>query len=106
MEHTAKPRILIFDLDGTLAESKQPVMQDMGLSLEKLLAHMPVAVMTGAGLPQLEQQFLPSMPATANLSNLYLFPDNAAQCFVYKDNAWQSQYDLAFAPEERIKVMR
>ena len=101
-----KPKLVAFDLDGTLAESKQRVSSDMGELLSQLLKKMPVAVMSGAGFPQFERQFFPAFPADADFTNLYLFPDNAAQCFVYREGSWKPQYDNAFTPAEREHVLK
>ncbi len=100
------PRLLAFDLDGTLAESKQRVSFDMGEAITKLLARMPVAIMSGAGWPQFEKQFFPALPLDANFANLYIFPDNAAQCFVYRNGAWKPQYDNAFTETERARILK
>jgi HAD superfamily hydrolase (TIGR01484 family) len=99
------PKLVAFDLDGTLAESKQPVTPEMGALLAKLLQKMPVAVMSGAGFPQFEKQFLPAIPGDANVANLYIFPDSAAQCWQYKNNAWQTVYNKAFTREEKERIM-
>ena len=101
-----RPKLVAFDLDGTLAESKQRVSSDMGELLSQLLKKMPVAVMSGAGFPQFERQFFPAFPADADFKNLYLFPDNAAQCFVYRAGVWKPQYDNAFTPAEREHVLK
>ena len=103
---TFVPRAMAFDLDGTLAESKQHMSADMGILLCKLLSHVPVAVTSGAGFPQFERQFFPALPQEANLERLYIFPDNAAQCFVHRMGDWHAQYDQAFSPNEKEHIMR
>jgi phosphomannomutase len=95
-----KPKLMAFDLDGTLAESKQPLTAQMASTLARLTQTMPMAVMSGAAFTQFEKQFLTALPADTNLSNLYIFPTNAAQCYVYKSGAWSAIYDFAFTPEE------
>ncbi len=104
MEH--HPHLIAFDLDGTLAESKQRMSSEMGELLSRLLSKMPVAVMSGAGWPQFERQFFPALPQDAQFKNLFIFPDNAAQCFVYRNGAWKPQYDNAFTPSEREHVLK
>lgn len=99
------PRVAVFDLDGTLAESKQRMSAEMGELLAQLLRHMPVAVMSGAGLPQFERQLLSSLPPESRLERLYLFPDNAAQCYVYRSGAWKVQYNNALTPQERDCIL-
>jgi phosphomannomutase len=100
------PQLIAFDLDGTLAESKQRMSSGMGELLSQLLKKMPVAVMSGAGWPQFERQFFPALLPDTNLKNLYVFPDNAAQCFVYRDGSWKPQYDNAFTPAEREHILK
>lgn len=99
------PKLVAFDLDGTLAESKQRMPAEMGELLAELLKKMPVAIMSGAGFPQFEKQFFPALPAETNLKNLYIFPDNAAQCYVWRDG-WKPQYDHAFSPAEKEHIMQ
>jgi phosphomannomutase len=101
-----KPKLVIFDLDGTLAESRQPVSAETGELLAELLIHMPVAIMSGATLNQFELQVLPALPDNAHFDRLYLFPTNAAQCFTYKAGAWQSRYDRSFNPFERGRILQ
>lgn len=99
------PKVIIFDLDSTLAESKQPLTREMGEILKNLLDKIPVAVMSGADLPQFESQFLLYLPSASNLSNLFLFPTSAAQCLEYKGGAWQSAYDYLFTDNEKEKII-
>lgn len=100
------PKLMAFDLDGTLAESKQPLDSGIGALLGQLLERMPVAIMSGAGFPQFEIQVLPSMPETVHLDRLYIFPANAAQCFTRKDGVWQTTYDRSFNVFERARIMQ
>jgi len=97
---------MAFDLDGTLAESKQRLSADMGELLGQLMHKMPVAVMSGASFKQFETQFLPALPSDANLHNLYLFPTSGAECFVYAQNKWQPKYDMAFSQAERQVILQ
>lgn len=101
-----KPKLMAFDLDDTLAESKQPLTDQMGTLLGKLLAKMPVAVLSGGAHTQFAKQLLPAIPPGSKLDNLYLFPTSAAQCFVHKDGGWKPHYDFTFLPHEREKIMQ
>lgn len=98
------PKLMVFDLDGTLAESKQRVSAEMGEALSELLKKMPVAVMSGAGWSQFEKQFFPALPLGTNLDNLYIFPTNAAQCYVHRAGEWKPQYDHSFSDAERAQI--
>lgn len=99
-----KPKLVVFDLDGTLAESKQRVTAEMGNLLGELIKKMPVAIMSGAAFHQFENQVLPALPADTKLENLYLFPTNSAQC--YRHNAdWEIIYDESFTSLERERIL-
>lgn len=98
------PKLVAFDLDGTLAESKQRVSAEMGELLSQLLKKTPVAVMSGASFAQFEIQFFPAVPPETNFSHLYLFPVNAAQCFVNVNGKWLPEYDHAFSQTEREHI--
>ncbi|WP_218014888.1 MULTISPECIES: hypothetical protein [Acetobacterales] len=44
--------LTVFDLDGTLGESEQPVSAEMAATLASLLAEIDVAVISGGNWPQ------------------------------------------------------
>ncbi len=55
--------LVVFDLDGTLAESKSALDAEMGSLLEELLDVVKVAVISGGDWPQFESQLLRGLPA-------------------------------------------
>ncbi|RZM06854.1 MAG: HAD family hydrolase, partial [Sphingomonas sp.] len=55
-------QLVAFDLDGTLAESKQPLKDDMGTALADLLAVANVAVISGGDWPQFDKQVASRLP--------------------------------------------
>ena len=99
------PKAVAFDLDGTLAESKSSMTPEMGALLTRLCEKMPVAIMSGAGLSQFQKQLLSGLPAHAPLHHLFLFPTNAAQCYVHEHDEWRAVYNLPFTSEESAKIM-
>lgn len=101
-----KPKLLACDLDGTLAESKQPVSAQMGELLGELLAILPIAVISGAGFTQYETQLLPAFPENAHFEKLFLFPTNAAECYRYKNNKWHTYYSHVLNSFERGRIMQ
>ena len=58
-------KLVIFDLDGTLAESKQPITSEMAHLLARLLEHKKVAVISGGALPQFLSQIVAQLPRDA-----------------------------------------
>jgi phosphomannomutase len=54
--------LIIFDLDGTLAESKLPLDAEMAALLARLLEVVKVAVISGGAWAQYEKQVLSHLP--------------------------------------------
>jgi HAD superfamily hydrolase (TIGR01484 family) len=98
------PRLVAFDLDGTLAASKQPIEPSMAALLARLLAATNVAVTSGGKFEQLRAQVADQLPADANLASLFILPTSGAALFKYQHNAWQKEYEEALTPEETAAI--
>lgn len=98
-------RAVAFDLDGTLAASKQPLTSDMALLIAKLYAQMPVAIMSGDSWVHFEEKVLDKLPIDTKLEQLYLFPTNAGYCYIYEHNAWHATYAHDFSSHEREEIL-
>src|SRR3989344_1949849 len=96
------PKVAIFDLDETLAESFQPPTASMMERFRRLMDILPVAIMTGAGFSRIEQHILAQLPQSSK--RLFIFPNSGTQCFVFKDGAWQKEYDQSLSPDERARI--
>lgn len=96
---------VLFDLDDTLADSKQKITEEMSEAFSKLLAVVPVAIVTGGMFSQIEKQVINFLPSDANFSNLFIFPQNAAECILWKDNKFQTEYSYYFKEEESKKII-
>ncbi len=93
-------KLIIFDLDGTLAESKQTLTSEMAILVAKLLEHMPVAVISGGALPQFLKQVVSQLPSSANLANLYLLPTSGAALYEFRNDAWNKVYEERISEKE------
>jgi hypothetical protein len=58
----AMKKLIVFDLDGTLAESKTSLDTEMSLLLHDLLGIVKVAVISGGDWPQFKKQVLSNLP--------------------------------------------
>jgi hypothetical protein len=67
-------KLLVFDLAGTLAESKSALDAGMAALLKNLLGIVRVAVIPEGDWPQFEEQLLSHLPMNELLVNLYLLP--------------------------------
>jgi phosphomannomutase len=94
------PKAIIFDLDGTLAESKQPLTSEMAALVAQLLAATRVAVISGGALPQFLKQVVTRLPSDANLANLYLLPTSGAALYEWKQNDWDKVYEERLSEKE------
>src|SRR3546814_3366186 len=81
---------IAFDLDGTLAESKRPLSEDMAATLARLLAVTDVAVISGGDWPQFEKQVASRLPAGAALDRLWLMPTTGTKLYRFINGAWRA----------------
>lgn len=97
-------KLVIFDLDGTLAESKQALDAEMGGLLASLLGVAKVAVISGGSRRQFEEQILANIPPEAPLSNLSLLPTCGTK-FLQYDGAWKQLYSEDLSDLEKQKII-
>ncbi len=98
------PKVTFFDLDDTLAESFKPPSRAMLERFDTLLGKMPLAILTAAGFPRINQDFLVPLANTNKLTQLYIFPDSSARCYLYVNGVWEPEYSLMLSDEDRVKI--
>ena len=76
-------KLIVFDLDGTLAESKSALDAEMAVLLGALLTIVKVAGISGGDFPQFEQQVLANLGHGEQLKNLSLLPTCGTKFFQY-----------------------
>ncbi len=97
-------KLIVFDLDGTLAESKSPLDAEMAQLLGVLLSLVKVAVISGGNWPQFERQVLAGLPHDERLNNLSLLPTCGTKFYRY-DTGWKLLYSEDFTAAERGKII-
>lgn len=98
-------KLIVFDLDGTLAESKSVIDHEMVDLLSQLLAKKPVAVIGGGKYGLFQEQLLDQLKIDDKLlGNLFLFPTTATAFYRYENGAWENQYLLELTPEQRQQI--
>jgi phosphomannomutase len=97
-------QLVIFDLDGTLAESKAAVDTEMAGLLHDLMTIVKVAVISGGDWPQFEAQLLGSLPDDCCLANLSLLPTCGTKYFEYQGD-WTKVYSEDLTADERRKIV-
>jgi hypothetical protein len=98
-------RLVVFDLDGTLAPSKTAPDAEMSGLLHDLLGIVRVAVISGGDWAQFEAQLLSGLPGDERLANLSLLPTCGTQFFEYK-GAWTRLYAEDLTPDQKTKIFR
>jgi HAD superfamily hydrolase (TIGR01484 family) len=96
-------KLIVFDLDGTLAESKSSLDAEMSRLLNDLLGIVKVAVISGGDWPQFEKQVLSHLPHNESLVNLSLLPTCGTKFFQYKGD-WKKIYSEDFTADEKEKI--
>ncbi len=99
------PKLIFFDLDGTLSVSKRPLTDGMAGLVAQLLERTRVAVISGGALPQFLEQVVSRLPAGTNVSNLYLLPTSGAALYEYQAGAWQRVYEELIPETDAAKIV-
>lgn len=97
-------KLIVFDLDGTLAESKSSLDAEMAALLHDLLGVVKVAVISGGDWPQFEKQLLSHLPQDGSLKNLSLLPTCGTKFYQY-DGDWKKLYEEDFTSSEKDKII-
>lgn len=98
-------QLVAFDLDGTLAESKQPIGEEMGQALADLLGVVNVAVISGGDWPQFDKQVASRLPAGTDLTRLWLMPTTGTKLYRHSDGEWRTVYAELFDDEEKGRIL-
>lgn len=94
-----------FDLDGTLAESKQPLGRDVARTLRRLLDVAQVAVISGGDWPQFETQVVARLPGKTRLARLFIMPTTGTKLYRFEQEAWRCVYAEDFSDQERRTIL-
>jgi HAD superfamily hydrolase (TIGR01484 family) len=97
-------KLIVFDLDGTLAESKSSLDAEMSALLRNLLDIVKVAVISGGDWPQFEKQLLSNLPHDERLANLSVLPTCGTKFFQYAGD-WKKLYSEDFTADEKEKIV-
>ena len=96
-------KLIVFDLDGTLAESKSSIDTGMATLLCALLDVARVAIISGGDWPQFEKQVLSHLPRDEPLEKLSLLPTCGTKFYKYT-SGWEKIYSEDFTTEEKKRI--
>ena len=97
-------KLIVFDLDGTLALSKSPLDAEMSSLLHDLLSVVKVAVISGGAWLQFEKQVLSHLPKDERLARLSILPTCGTKFFQYAGD-WKQLYSEDFTADEKKKIV-
>jgi len=97
-------KMAVFDLDGTLTESKTTIDLEMVKLLEDLLKTKLVAVISGASFEQFEKQLIARIKNKKVFGNLLFFPTNGASFYRYQNDKWSADYQHLLSAEKKKKI--
>ena len=96
-------KLVVFDLDGTLAQSKASLDAEMAALVNQLLGIIKVAVISGGDWTQFQQQVLSHLVSDERLKNLSLLPTCGTQ-FYKNEKGWKKIYSEDFTSEQKEKI--
>ena len=99
-------KLIVFDLDGTLAESKSRVTPQMISALKRLIARFEVAVISGGAWPQFESQLINWLdPTPEEAKRLHMFPTSGTSFYNNDGSGWRCVYSETLSKEEVGRIM-
>lgn len=102
--NVATKKLVVFDLDGTLAESKAAIDPEMAGLLANLLQTSRVAIISGGDWPQFQIQVVSHLPPHTNLKSLSLLPTCGTKFYQYSGD-WELVYEEDFSSDERASIV-
>jgi phosphomannomutase len=97
-------RLIVFDLDGTLAESKSSLDAEMSVLLHALLDVAKVAVISGGAWPQFETQLLAHLPREERMKDLFLLPTCGTK-FLVHERDWTELYSEDLTSDDKRRIL-
>lgn len=95
--------LIVFDLDGTLAQSKAALDDEMAPLLGRLLGVIKVAIISGGDFPQFQKQVIQRLPPTSDFKNLSILPTSGTKFFEY-DGEWRKLYSDDLSDDQKKEI--
>jgi len=100
-------KLIIFDLDGTLAPSKSSIDEEMHILLERLLEMKKVLVISGGRWSQFKYQLLDHLHLTPEgLSNLFLSIGGGSSMYRFTGGEIHEMYADILNKDEKEKIYK
>jgi phosphomannomutase len=103
-----KRKLIAFDLDNTLAESKSPLTDAMSTQLGNLLEKYEVCVISGGNFEQFKKQMIDRLEVRPELLNkMHLMPTCGTRYYRYNPatSEWEIRYAEDLEPQQKKKII-
>lgn len=99
-------KTIVFDLDGTLTESKEDLDDEMVVLLQKLLVNHNVAIISGAAWKQFQKQIVSRLCDDEKLlNNLYLMPNSGGSMYqTWGRYGWVATYQIKLNKRDAVRI--
>lgn len=99
-------KVIVFDLDGTLTASKQPITGEMADLLSRLLETHQVCVISGGEYERFQVQLLDRFKVeSTNYQNVYLMPTNGTSFYRFEHGGWTEVYREELPETARSEIV-
>ena len=102
-------KVIAFDLDDTLAITKSPISDKMGMLLVRLMEKYEVCVISGGAFHQFKIQVVDRLEASSNVLNrLHLMPTCGTKYYNYdkKNSEWKIQYEYSLTSDQKERAVK
>lgn len=97
-------KLFIFDMDGTLTESKRPLTKVQADTFSSFAQKHKTAVISGAEFSQMRKQFISKLPKGKKTPEFIALPVNGGEMWVIDKREWKRVYQKPFSPPLKRKV--
>lgn len=104
---TMATKLVAFDLDDTLADSKSRMEPEMAAMLLRLLDVAEVCIISGGNYTQFQNQVLAVLDLndSVRLNRLHLMPTCGTQYLRFDDGAWAQRYAEVLSDDEKQRAL-
>lgn len=100
-------RLIVFDMDWTLAPSKSQIDDEMVQIFKKLLSKFKVWIISWGDYSQFQKQVIPFLWDDEKLlQNLYICPTCSTKMYTYSNWEWNKLYSLDFSEDEKKYIIK
>lgn len=99
------PKIVAFDIDETLTESKQPLTASMATLLSALMHKTKVATVSGGKFEIFHAQIYEQLHSESKFEHLFCIPNAGSAMYQFRHGAWKPVYEERIHPEEAARII-